>query len=94
MIIEVIPEDAPIIAGEIRVEAESLANVAVVRYSKNLDMNSAKVIGTFDLFDYIMLDKYHFLKDIKQCIVRAHLKPQNVRITTYVMDFFMFEENY
>lgn len=90
---DVIPANTTIKAGEIRVEAESLERVSVCRYSKDRDPNSGCVIDTLDLFDYIMQDKYEFLQDVKNSILRAHMKPQNVRITKEVMDFFAHEND-
>lgn len=91
---KVISNNYPISAGEIRVEADSLEAVMICRYSKNLDFNSKEVLGMLNMVNYVMLDKYHFLQDVRHCLVRAHMKTQQINITEYVMGFFELHENY
>ncbi len=88
---EVIPVNGSIKAGEIRVEQENEGRVSICRYDRDLDPESAELIGQLDLFDYIMQDWYHFLRDIELSILEARVEPENVRIVLSVREWFMME---
>lgn len=84
----VVPLNASIEAGEIRVEEETDGRISICKYSRDRDPESAEVIGYLDLVDYIMLDWYHFLRDIKQSILEAREQPDNVRIAFSIRELF------
>lgn len=94
MLHEVIPNDAPIKAGEIRVEAKNYDRVCIFRYSRNLDYNSGFIIAEFNMNDYIMLNKKIFLDEVDRYVVRAHMDSQKIRITQYVIEYFDSGELY
>lgn len=87
---EVIPRDASIRAGEIRVTLEMDGTIQLRKYS-DCDSDTSELIGRMELFDYAKSDWGHFLRDIELTILEARIEPENVRIELILRDWFFME---